>query len=46
MIAIPLLSSAIDEASVFEPLYSVGADGSSQVGVSLRADARGEIPDE
>lgn len=44
--AIPLLGSAIDEASVFEPLYSVAADGSTIVGASLRADARRGDPEE
>ena len=44
MLAIPLLATALDEASVFEPLYSVAADGSTTVGVSLRAGARNDQP--
>jgi quinol monooxygenase YgiN len=38
LLAIPLLSRAIDEATVYEPLLSIHADGSQTQGESLRAE--------
>lgn len=39
VLAIPLLSQAIDEATVFEPLLSIDADGTTTEGESLRAES-------
>lgn len=38
LLGIPLLSRAIDEATVFEPLFSIDPDGSTREGESLRAE--------
>lgn len=38
LLAIPLLSRAIDEATVFEPLLTIDADGVQLQGESLRAE--------